>query len=196
MIKTTARLVDVGFVAYDKHGKPVTDLKQDEVAVFDNGVRQQLRLFFQAAPATPSAVVAAAARSRHTRQLLQPAGYAVSATAASPIAPSTTVLLIDAAHLPWADLRAARDATIKFLNKLNPAQPVAIYTMDDIGFHVLVEMTQDHSLLAAKLKSWTPSAATVSNAQEAQERNTRHIDDGAKPVRSPDRERQPRDECG
>ena len=58
VIKTTARLVDVGFVAYDKHGKPVTDLKQDEIAVFDNGVQQQLRLFFQAAPAIPSAVVA------------------------------------------------------------------------------------------------------------------------------------------
>ena len=180
VIKTTARLVDVGFVAYDKHGKPVTDLKQDEVAVFDNGVRQQLRLFFQAAPATPSAVVAA------VPVLVTPESFsnqpvAVSATVASPIAPSTTVLLIDAAHLPWADLRAARDATIKFLNKLNPAQPVAIYTMDDIGFHVLVEMTQDHSLLAAKLKSWTPSAATVSNAQEAQERNTRHIDEVQNP---------------
>jgi VWFA-related protein len=177
VIKTTARLVDVGFVAYDKHGKPVTDLRQDDITVFDNGVLQQVRVFYQAAPATPSVNLAATpAPAPVMPDTFTNQPVAVSASAASPIAPSATVLLIDAAHLPWADLRLARDATIQFLNKLNPAQPVAVYTMDDIGFHVLAEMTEDHALLATKLKAWTPSAATVSNAQEAQDRNTRHID--------------------
>ncbi len=165
-------------MAYDKKGKPVTDLKQDEIAVFDNGVQQQVRLFYQAAPATPSALVAAApAPAPAATDTFSNQPVAVSATAASAITPSATVLLIDAAHLPWQDLQFARDATIKFLNKLAPTQPVALYTMDDIGFHVLAEMTQDHAQLAAKLKAWTPSAGTVSNAQETQDRNTRHIDE-------------------
>ena len=123
-------------MAYDKHGKPVTDLKQDEIAVFDNGVKQQVRVFFQAAPATPSAVVASTP-APVTADTFSNQPVPVSTTPASPIAPSATVLLIDAAHLPWADLQVAREATIQFLNKLSPVQPVAIYTMDDIGFHVL-----------------------------------------------------------
>ena len=66
----------------------------------------------------------------------------------------------------------ARSEAVKFLRNSSPSQPVALYTMDDIGFHVLVEMTEDHALLAAKLQSWMPTAAAVSRAQEAETSET------------------------
>jgi VWFA-related protein len=38
-------LVQVSVVAQDKQGKPVTDLRRDEFQIFDNGARQEIRLF-------------------------------------------------------------------------------------------------------------------------------------------------------
>src|SRR5581483_8758000 len=44
-IKVTSRLVDVGLVAYDKKGHPVTDLKPEDLEVYDNGHKQEIRSF-------------------------------------------------------------------------------------------------------------------------------------------------------
>src|SRR5262249_2031229 len=44
-IKVTSRLVDVGLVAYDKKGRPVTDLKPDDLEIYDNGHKQEIRSF-------------------------------------------------------------------------------------------------------------------------------------------------------
>jgi VWFA-related protein len=176
VLKANARLVDVGFVAYDKHGRPVTDLKQDQIEVFDNGKKQQIRLFFQAAPATASLPGAPPPQPTPTDTFTNHVEIAPAAPPFATIAPSSTVLLLDVAHLAWPDLVFARAETIKFLNKLAPSQPVALYTMDNIGFHVLVEMTQNHAMLAAKLQAWTPDAAAVATAQDAEERNTQHFD--------------------
>lgn len=181
VIKANARLVNVGFVAHDKHGHPVADLKQDQIEVFDNGKKQQVRFFFQASPATASSPGAppaqsAPALSTATDTFTNQTAIASATPASATVAPSSTVLLLDAAHLAWPDLVLARAVTIKFLNKLAPSQPVALYTMDEIGFHVLVEMTEDHAMLAATLQSWSPNAAAVSNAQEAERRNNQHFD--------------------
>ena len=47
-LKLTTRLVDVGVMAYDKKGHPVTDLKAEDFEVYDNGHRQEVRFFTQA----------------------------------------------------------------------------------------------------------------------------------------------------
>ena len=49
-IKVTSRLVDVGVVAFDKKGHPVTDLKAEDFEIYDNGRKQEIR-FFTPAPA-------------------------------------------------------------------------------------------------------------------------------------------------
>ena len=180
VLKASARLVDVGFVAYQKKGHPLTNLTQDEIELFDNGKKQSIQLFYQAAPATTSTPESAPQPSpsantpSDTFTNLVMNAPAPSSTAT--VAPSSTVLLLDGAHLAHSDLVFARSETVKFLNKLSPSQPVALYTMDDIGFHVLVEVTQDHAMLAAKLQSWMPTAASISRAQEAEQRNNQHID--------------------
>jgi VWFA-related protein len=180
VLQASARLVDVGFVAYQKKGHPLTNLTQDEIELFDNGKKQSIQFFYQAAPATapmpgsPASQSSSGNTPSDTFTNLVMNAPAPSSTAT--VAPSSTVLLLDGAHLAHSDLVFARSETVKFLNKLSPSQPVALYTMDDIGFHVLVEMTQDHVMLAAKLQSWMPTAAAVSRAQEAEQRNNQHID--------------------
>ena len=51
VLQASARLVDVGFVAYEKKGHPLTNLTQNEIELFDNGKKQSIQLFYQAAPA-------------------------------------------------------------------------------------------------------------------------------------------------
>jgi VWFA-related protein len=179
VLQANARLVDVGFIAYDKHGHPVIDLKQDEIELYDNAKKQQVRSFFQASPGqqnSPTApevpaidLTVADTFSNQTAKAAAPAAQSVTV-------PASTILLLDESHLAWKDLALARTETLKFLRRLEPAERVALYTMDDTGFHVLVEMTQDHALLATKLTAWTPHASAVAKGQESEQHNRQQID--------------------
>ena len=62
-LKVTSRLVDVGLVAYDKKGRPVTDLKPGEIELYDNGNKQEIRSFSLAA-GPPAAAAETAAQDR------------------------------------------------------------------------------------------------------------------------------------
>jgi hypothetical protein len=44
-IKVTSRSVDIGVIAYDKKGRPVTDLKPEDFEIYDNGRKQEVRFF-------------------------------------------------------------------------------------------------------------------------------------------------------
>jgi len=179
VLQANARLVDVGFIAYDKHGHPVTDLKQDEIELYDNGKKQQVRFFFQAAPvqtvegsAPPPASSDSAPADTFSNQAI-----ATSAPAARiATVPASTILLLDESHLAWKDLASARTESLKFLQRLQPNERVALYTMDDSGFHVLMEMTDDHAALTAKLSAWTPHARAVAMGQQSEQRNRQQMD--------------------
>jgi len=179
VLQASARLVDVGFVAYEKKGRPLTNLTQNDIELFDNGKRQAIQLFYQAAPAInppPGSPALPSLSANTSTDTFTNQVASTPAAMSTAVAPSSTVLLLDGVNLAHTDLVFARSETVKFLKKLSPSQPVALYTMDEIGFHVLVEMTEDHALLAAKLQSWMPTAAAVSRAQEADQRNNQHID--------------------
>jgi VWFA-related protein len=168
-LKVSSRLVDVSIVAYDKKGHPVKDLKQEEIEVYDNGRKQELRFFSPIADQAPAAPAAAPApeRSFSNRVMDAPA-----AAAASPAAETgSTVLLIDESHIAWGDLNHARQQMLKFLASLPPTERVGIYTMTSIGFRVLQEITTDHAALTARLQKFSPSAQSVSQAQEEETRN-------------------------
>jgi hypothetical protein len=57
-LKVTTRLVDVGLVAYDKKGRPVTDLNAGEIEVYDNGRKAEIHSFGLAVGASSSAPAA------------------------------------------------------------------------------------------------------------------------------------------
>ena len=168
-LKVSSRLVDVSIVAYDKKGHPVKDLKQEEIEVYDNGRKQELRFFSQIADQAPAAPAAAPApeHSFSNRAVDSP-----GAPAASPAAETgCTVLLIDESHIAWGDLNHARQQMLKFLASLPPTERVGIYTMTSIGFRVLQEITADHAALTARLQKFSPSAQSVAQAQEDETRN-------------------------
>jgi VWFA-related protein len=172
-LKVTSRLVDVGLVAYDKKGHPVTDLKREELEVYDNGRKQEIRFFSQfGGEATPAAATSAPDRSAPPETFSNRRGDPVSAAAASQ-SPETnlTILLIDENHIAWSDMSHARQEIVRFLGTVAPGERVGLYTMTDLSFRVLEEITTDHAELIAKLQKWQPSARSATLAQEEETRN-------------------------
>jgi VWFA-related protein len=169
-LKANTRLVNVGLVATDKHGKPITDLKLDEIEVYDNGRKQQLRQFRQPATGDNSVKAAAATEPEITFTNTSPTMQTVENV------PDMLILLLDEAHIGFQDLTRARQEVLRFLAASRPTSRVALYSIGEHGFHVIQDVTQDHTLLSNKLSAWMPSAASVSQAQQLDKRNYQQFD--------------------
>jgi VWFA-related protein len=177
-IKVVSRLVAVGLVAYDKKGRPVTDLKADDFEVYDNGRKQEVRFFSQAPAAAAPPPQPEAAKTTpfvsFSNRVSDPAAPAAPAQSSEA---GATILLIDESHVAWADLNYARSQMLQFLGKLAPTERVGLYSMNGLGFRVLIEATTDHAVLIARLKSFMPTAQSVSNAQDEETRNRQQFNE-------------------
>jgi VWFA-related protein len=183
-LKVTARLVDVGLVAYDKQGHAVTDLKAEDLELYDNGRKQEIRFF---APATnPAPIPVPASSASASPSPAAAPDHTFSNRAAGPVSGETpssspqtgaTILLIDESHVAWNDMNYARGQMLKFLGTLAPSERVGLYSMTGLGFRVLVEATSDHAALTARLKAFMPNAQSVSNAQDEEARNRQQFNE-------------------
>ena len=177
-LKVTSRLVDVGVVAYDKKGRPVTDLKSEDFEIYDNGHKQQVHFFSQAISATQPGTAAIAAPEATVNSFSNRAPDLAS-LAGTPAATqnNATVLLVDESHIAWKDLNNARSQMLKFLGTIAPGERVGLYSMSSLGFRVLVEITSDHANLVARLKGFMPKAQSASQAQDEETRNRQQFDE-------------------
>jgi VWFA-related protein len=170
-LKVTTRLVDLGLFATDKHGKPILDLKQDEIEVYDNGRRQPLAGFKRVAtpstaePSKPQIGTFTNVRSTQDQD-----------------APDLLILLMDESHLPLNDLNLARGQVLSFLKTASPNAHFAFYSISEHGYRVIQDVTTDRALLQAKLAAWTPNAAGIAQAAALDQRNRQQFDT----VRNPD----------
>ncbi|MDE3186634.1 MAG: VWA domain-containing protein [Acidobacteriota bacterium] len=173
-LHTTARLVDVGVVAFDKKGHPVTDLKPDDFEIYDNGQKQTVRFLSQAgaAPAPtqqPTDMTPAQIFTNHLAEAARDATPSQTDT-------GTTVLLMDASSLAWGDLTYARSEALRFLKALPADERVGLYAMRLNSFDVLQEPTVDHAQVATRLAKWIPDAQALAEAQDAEQRNRQQIE--------------------
>ena len=160
-VRTETERVDVSLVAYDKHDRPVTDLRRDEIEIYDNGKRQEVDSFQAstaqgAASATPSAPAADAGVFSN----------AASAGASS----DTMILLLDASHLPFDQMDRAREQVMNYLKSARPGTVYALYALDEHGFQVIQDVTRNQAVVLAKLAAWQPSAAATAQALERRDR--------------------------
>lgn len=174
-LRLNARLVDLSLVALDKKGRPVTNIKPEDLQIFDNSAKVNLRSFAQAGATTVPA--GASATQPSSAAAAQPA---FSNRGADPVKPSTAeanaiVLLLDT-NLSFDDLANVREQMIHFLNGLLGGERVAILAMNFGSFKVLHEATGDYAQLAAILAKWTPSARSVSLGQEQEARNRQSME--------------------
>jgi len=169
-LQVTTRLVNLGLIAVDKHGKPVNDLKPEEIEIYDNGRKQRISAFRHNNP------------SASTTQTTQPSEPELTYTntagtvQATQESPDLLVLLIDESHLQYNDLNRARNEMQRFLKATRPNSRIALYSMNEHGFRVIQDVTDDHALVETKLAAWMPSAAGASQAAELDTRNRQQFD--------------------
>lgn len=173
-LRTVTRLVEVPIVAFDKKGHPVTDLKADDLILLDNGHRQTIHSFSQAAGEAPVAAPAAPA----TAPTDEPVTVSNrESTPATHTVRGATILLIDSANVAFSDLSWAREQMQTFLKSLGPSDPVGLYVLRSVGFEILIEPTEDHAAVSAKLARWMPTAQDLAHAQEQERTNHQQIDE-------------------
>jgi VWFA-related protein len=149
----TSELVQVNVVALDKHGKPVPDLRREEFQLFDNGVRQEIRLF----------------TGQGERTVPRPPELSAVNTFTNLIAPSAgpqsgyTVILLDNLYSgsdPTNEEGSvlARSRALEMLRSAPAGEKIAIYA-PGIKFKVICEFTTDRDLLERELRKFkvTPS---------------------------------------
>ena len=133
-LRTTTRSVDIGVVVLDKKGNRVTNLKQEDFAIEDNGAPQTMRSFVPAGGGTPrrkwqrgsvaAAPVVSLAADAGEFSNVSPAPNRARAETGN-----TTILMIDAANLAFGDLNYARQEMLQFLKTLAPGEPVGLFVM-------------------------------------------------------------------
>jgi VWFA-related protein len=189
-LRTTSRLVDVAVVAFDKKGHPVTSLKPGDLEIYDNGRKQQVSFFTQAGAGTettPSADQPALKGHGFSRAESEPENSRASAPEGrspasadtpgqTPRAANTTILLIDASNVAFADLTYARQEMLRFLKSVAPEERVGLYLLKHYGFEILLEPTSDHAAVATRLAAWMPTAQDLLHAQHEEDRNRQHIE--------------------
>jgi len=167
-LQITTRLVDLSLVAIDKHDKPITDLKPEEIEIYDNGRRQQLRNFQHPGQATPASATDEPSTDTFTNTI----PTAVQAQSA----PDLLILLIDESHLAFLDLNRARTEVLRFLKAAPPDSRIALYSIGEHGSRIIQDVTSDHALVATRLAAWMPAGSAVSHAQDLDLRNRQQID--------------------
>lgn len=176
-LRTTTRLVEVAVVATDRHGHPITDLKPEDLAIYDNGRPQKVKDFTQAGAGVEMAAPAPAQQPAEPEEPVvtnrPPTGPSATARQDSG---NSTVLLIDAAHVAFGDLTYARGEILRFLKTVPVDERVGLYILGTHGFQVVHEPMLDHAALAGTLARWMPNAQDLQNAQAEEERNRQQFD--------------------
>ncbi|HWC18106.1 MAG TPA: VWA domain-containing protein [Terriglobales bacterium] len=143
VLKVTTRLVLVDVVVTDNSGGPVTDLKQTDFEVRENGKPQKVVAFaFQPPPVAGS--------NGYKPFALSPGVYTNVRNINGQVGPPT-VLLIDALNTPFKDQAYMRQQLVKYLEHIEPGRNIAIYTLGT-RLRMVQDFTTDPDLLHQALK--------------------------------------------
>jgi len=150
VVKITTNLVQVDAVVFDKNGKPVTDLKADEVLILEDGKPQKITHFAYNATATPA-----------VNGTVKPAATGKSNEVAPPVAPDrltrenvhrTIAIVVDDLGLSFESVSILRRALKKFVDEqIQPGDLVAIIRTAG-GAGVLQQFSSDKRQLHAAIE--------------------------------------------
>jgi VWFA-related protein len=155
VIHSAVRLVQVSVVVEDKQHHPVTDLKQQDFVLFDQGKPQKLA-FFSAAPAQHVSPVPVRRLPRNVftnRYDLK----------GEDTPSSVTMVLFDALNTSPQDQEYVRKEVIRFLKELKPQDHVAVYGLTT-QLLILHEFTRDSADLVAAAQKFSPKELAAYDA--------------------------------
>jgi VWFA-related protein len=153
-IRSTTRLVQVSVVVLDKKGEPITGLKKEDFAIFDESKPQEIS-FFNAGVVAPA----------QTSPILPPNVFTNRLDLKGQDQGAVTVVLFDLLNTAFQDQSQVRRQVIGFLKSLKPQDHVAVYGLTT-QLLLLHEFTQDSAALVAavnQLNLRTSAAYDASN---------------------------------
>lgn len=148
VLRTTTRLVEVNVVVKDKKGRFITDLKQEDFIVEDEGRRQQIRVFGVESAAAPSEQLRTAPAATFSNRHAERSG----------VSGGVTAILLDGLNTSWGDQNSARSQVVKFLLQIEPRDRIALYTLGR-ELRVLHDYTTEPAALVKALTEYLGSAA-------------------------------------
>ena len=168
IFKSETRLVIVDLTIKDKSGKPITTLKQGDIEILEDGVRQEVRVFqLQNLSVDPLAPVSFAANETSTvEEKGAPAPAAPAPVAKTTVAPAANsvirhqdkrllCLFFDMTTMQPPEQLRAQEAAIKFLEgQMTSSDLVEIMTYTT-GVKVVQEWTDNRDTLITALKKLT-----------------------------------------
>ncbi|MGB6974663.1 MAG: VWA domain-containing protein [Terracidiphilus sp.] len=141
-ITVTSRAVLVDVIVTDRHGDPVTGLKQSDFSITEQGKAQTIN-YFQEHIATPAATPIAIPK-------LPPDFF--TNVSPFPTPPAVNVLLLDSLNTTMDNQSYVHAQALRFLKTAKPGSRMAIFTMG-LGLHFIQGFTDDPAVLVAALKN-------------------------------------------
>lgn len=141
VLKVKTRLVIVDVVARTNKGELVTDLKESDFTLEEDGKAQEIRSFSFQQPAAevagvqPIAALAEAPDSFNNLPHYKPMG-------------ALNIVLLDGLNSTMSNQAYMRDSMLKVLTKLPPDQPVSVYVLGN-KLQMVQDFTSDPALLKA-----------------------------------------------
>lgn len=144
----TSREVLLDVVATDRRGRPIRGLKASDFHITEEGRPQQITSFEEHMAEGAASMPAPPQLPQNTFTNFQPA----------PVTNAYTVILLDAMDTRVDDQMLVRHELIKYLKKMQPGTPVAIFQMD-LHLRLIQGFTTDPKVLleAAESKRDMPS---------------------------------------
>lgn len=138
-------LVEFTIVATDRDGKPVTDLKQDDITILQNGKPQPVAFFrFEGSAFGPDAV------REKSQESLAPGLFTNRPEYSPGPARNVTAIVLDSLNTPPEDQVAVKAQVMSYLRALAPNTRVAIYSLGS-SLRILLDFSADHEALRARL---------------------------------------------
>lgn len=139
-IRASVQLVEVPVIVKDRHDVPVTGLKKEGFEVYDNGVRQDVRVFLE--QSSELKTVATNVRGVSPNQVFS------NAEPHPRIPDDSTFILIDTHGMDWAERAFVRIEILRFLRDLREGARSHTYLVVGTNFIPLQESRQILNRLA------------------------------------------------
>jgi len=181
-------LVEFSIVATDNRGQPVTDLKQDEIEIVQNGKPQAVAFFrFEGAAFAPGAV-------DPPRESITPGIFTNRPEYTPGPARNVTAIVIDSLNTLPEDQVAVRAQVMQYLRVLAPNTRIAIYSMGD-RLRILHDFTDDLEALRRRITALKPEynlqAVAADELVRIQQQEAEHFNTAVDEFNDPNAEEDP-----
>jgi len=156
VLRVTTRLVQVNVVVHDKSGQPVGGLTKDDFTLYEKGKQHKIAFF---------SVVEGRKPLKLGRDAQLPTNIFSNRVKHGESPTSATVILLDALNTSFQDQAYAKGQLIKFLEKVQPEDRVAIYLLTR-RLIILQDFTSDPDHLLKALARYRASSSAVLDSAE------------------------------